>query len=99
MSNRLALKTAARATLRREVSNGASWVEDFDITEDGAAVTDADTWAWEMTFYKCPGGSVDLTLSTSAGTLTVVQGSSATTMQVRAYTGLTNLCGDYLCDL
>ena len=92
--------TGARGLISGIVSNGSTWWEDFQITEDGTVITSADTWTWKMTFREDYGCSAALTLTTADGTLTISQGASATTIQIRvAHTSLTDLEGDYICDL
>lgn len=94
-------QTGARGLISGVISNGATWWEDVSITEDGTVIADADTWTWRMTFREANDeDSVVLTLSTTDGTLTISQGADATTLQIRvAYTALSDLEGDYVCDL
>lgn len=93
-------QTGAKGLISGMVSNGATWWQDLSITEDGTVITDADDWVWRMTFRKKVGDDPDLTLTTADGTLTVSQGASATTIQIRVvYTALADLDGDYICDL
>lgn len=93
--------TGARGLISGVVSNGATWWEDVDITEDGTVIANADTWVWRMTFREADeDDSVVLTLTTADGTLTISQGADATTLQIRVvYTALADLEGDYICDL
>lgn len=94
-------QTGAKGLISGVISNGATWWEDLEITEDGTVITSADTWTWRMTFRECDtDDSIVLTLSTTDGTLTVSQGADATTIQIRVvYTALSALEGDYICDL
>jgi hypothetical protein len=93
--------TGARGLISGVVSNGATWWEDVSITEAGSVVTDADTWVWRMTFRETEGDdNAVLTLTTADGTLTITQGADATTLEIRvAYTALSALEGDYICDI
>lgn len=93
--------TGARGLLSGTISNGATWWEDLEITENGTVITDADTWTWKMTFREsAEDDATVLVLSTTDGTLTISQGTDATTVQIRvAYTALSALEGDYICDL
>src|SRR5262245_48216097 len=95
------LPSAANTTVSGVVSTGASWIEDVEMSVDGAAITDADTFTWQFNFRKCYGNtSADLSLSTTGGTLTISQGSDSTTLQIRVSPDtMSSLCGDYLADL
>jgi hypothetical protein len=89
------IKTGARGIISGFVSNGATWWEDVELTENGTVVTDADTWLWKLEICKDP-DTADLTLSTTDGTLNITQGASATTLEIRVvYSALTALDGDY----
>jgi hypothetical protein len=91
--------TGAKGLISGTVSNGATWRENLEITEDGTFITDAPTFEWRMTFRQDSDSPV-LTLSTTDGTLTVTNSASATTVAiVVAYTSLSDLEGDYICDL
>lgn len=93
-------KTGARGLLAGALGNGASIHEDLEITENGTVVTDADEWDWRMTIRRSYNDAPDLTLTTDDSTLTISQGASATTVQIRvAYTALSVLEGDYIVDL
>lgn len=88
------------AKLYGTVSNGATWWEDLTLRLDGTVIASADTWVWRMTFRDENNDSNDLTLTTADGTLTISQGATSTTLQIRvAYTALSALEGDYICDL
>lgn len=93
-------QTGARGIISGTVSNGATWWEDIEITENGTVVTDADDWVWRLTIRESYDDAIALTLTTADGTLTISQGASATTLQIRvAYTALSALDGDYIADL
>jgi hypothetical protein len=101
ITSRGAGETGARGKISGTISNGATWWEDVELTEDGTVITNADTWTWRMTFRSDPNNdSADLTLSTTDGTLTISQGADATTLQIRVvYTALSAMDGDYICDI
>lgn len=103
MTGRTALTTGARAVISGSVSKGVTWSEDIDMTSDGTAIAGTpENWAWYMTFRSNEeDDSALLTLSTSAGTLAISQGASATTLQIRAAAATVNAVteGDYVCDL
>jgi hypothetical protein len=91
--------TGAKGIISGTISNGATFRQDLEIKENGTFITDAPTFEWRMTFRK-DGDSPDLTLSTTDGTLTVTNGADATNVAiVVAYTALSALEGDYICDL
>lgn len=100
-TNRHPLGSSANTIVSGFISTGASWIEDVEMSEDGAAITDADDFTWQFNFRKeYANTSADLALSTTAGTLTIVQGSESTTLQIRVDPeDLSNLDGDYLADL
>lgn len=93
-------QTGARGLISGTISNGATIWEDVEITEDGTVIANADTWEWRMTFRETDDDAPALTLSTTDGTLTIAQGATATTLQIRVvYTALSAIEGDYICDL
>ena len=89
------------ANLYGSVSNGATWWEDLTLRQDGTVITNADDWVWRMTFRESASDdAATLTLTTADSTLTISQGATSTTLQIRvAYTALSALEGDYICDL
>ncbi len=92
--------TGARGIIAGTISNGATWSEAFEITENGTFVTNADTWDWKLKLRKTYDSGADLTLTTDDGTLTVVNGASSTTVTILvAYTAMTDLEGEYIIDL
>jgi hypothetical protein len=81
------------------VDSGSTWYEDIDLTQNGEPLTDVDDHVWTMEFYGDPGDASILTLTTADGTLTVTE-STATTLSIRVGpTALSDMCGDYWCDL
>lgn len=88
--------TAARNIVTGVVDSDASWSEDIEITQNGEPYPSIDDHAWTMEFYKSPGCSPELTLSTSNGTLAIA--SSVLSIRV-APSRMASMCGDYFCDL
>ena len=109
--SRGSLQTAARGIISGTIAGNASWYEDVDITEDGTAVAGTPTgWEWRLILRDAAidDATTILTLTTvdNAGpsgidTLTISQGSTATTLQIRVpYTSMQGLDpGDYFIDL
>src|SRR5437879_5460291 len=90
------LATGARGIISGSVSNGATWEQDVQITEDGTALTGTPTgWEWRLTVRQSYDQSPVLTLSTATGELTIVQGADYTTLQIRD-SDIRSLDGDYL---
>lgn len=89
------------AKLYGSVSGNATWWEDVTLRLDGTVIADADSWVWRLTFRESASDdSAVLTLTTADSTLTISQGAAVTTLQIRvAYTALTAMEGDYICDL
>jgi hypothetical protein len=94
-------QTGARSIISGSVSNGATWYEDVSMTEDGGAIANAQNWVWTMTFRTDrTSDTSDLSLTTTAGTLTITQGADATTLEIRVpKASLSAMEGDYVCDL
>lgn len=92
---------SAQNTVSGEISNGATWYEDITITDDnGNQVTGIEDDEFQFQFRSEREGTADLTLSTSGGELTVVEGASSTVLQIRvAQSALANMAGDYFADL
>lgn len=88
--------TAARGIISGEISNGATWVEDLEITLDGTAIAGTPaSWTWTLTLRDSCGATV-LTLSTSASTLSISQGTESTVLQIRCpQSSLANLADNY----
>jgi hypothetical protein len=93
---------AADNTVTGVISNGANWVETFQIKdESGNDVTglESDTFQFQ---FRCNEGddSTVLTLSTSAGTLSVDEDAGVTTVTISvSASALANMDGDYVADL
>jgi hypothetical protein len=88
----------ARNTVQGVISNGATWYESITIDLNG--ITSPNTFTWTMTFEKCA-GATDLTLTSTAGDLTVTDnGDDTATMLINVSPDdLSDLCGDYTCNL
>lgn len=94
-----ATQTGAKGIVSGTVSNIASWVEQFQISQNDLPVDGADTSTWTFTF-KCGEGrsaTSDLTL-TSGVEITVSQATTATLFAIEADIP-TTMCGDYHADL
>lgn len=91
--------TGAKGIVSGAVSNGATWLDTISLSENETEVADADVSTWKMVFKQCDGGSVCLTL-TSGAELTITQNAIETLITIEVAPGaMTNLCGDYYCDL
>lgn len=92
--------TGARGKISGTISNGATWYEDVAITEDGAAVANADDWTWTLTLReRADDTTAKFTITTGSG-LAISQGVDATVLQIRvARSLLMDLDGDYVCDI
>jgi hypothetical protein len=83
------------------VSSGADWTETYNFQTDGGVVhDDADIWTWQFNFRTDYGASPDLSLSTTAGTITVTNTADATAFAIDVpYSDLTAMEGDYIADI
>jgi hypothetical protein len=96
---RSAGESAAVVAMRALISNGASWIDSFRGELDGAEIAGADTSAWQINL-RDESGSVVLSVSESAGTLTVTQATTHTLFSINVpYGSVSALCGDYQIDL
>lgn len=105
------LVNSARGKISGSIAGNANWHEDLTITEDGTAISGSPTgWEWRLVLRDGPtdNSSAVLTLTTidNAGpsgvdTLTISQGASATTVQIRVpYTTIQGIdAGDYYATL
>lgn len=93
---------AADNTVAGTVSNGATWYETFQIKDqNGDDVTglSSDTFQFQ---FRCSerDDSAVLTLSTTAGTLSVAESSGVTTVTINVpAASLSSMEGDYIADL
>jgi hypothetical protein len=96
---RSAGESAAPIIMRALISNGASWIESFRGELDGVEIPGAGTSAWQINL-RDESGSVVLSVSESAGTLTVTQATTHTLFAINVpYASVSALCGDYQIDL
>jgi hypothetical protein len=96
---RSAGQSGAKGIISATLSNGVSWVESFRIDVAGAEISGADTSAWQLNL-RDESGSVVLSVSESAGTLTVTNNTTYTLFEINVpYSSLSDLCGDYRIDL
>jgi hypothetical protein len=92
--------TGAANTVSGVVSTGSTWYEDIELVQDDAPMTGVDGYVWVMTFRADRDDAAFLTLSTTAGTLTILEDTSVTLLKIRcASTRLTDMVGDYFCDI
>ena len=85
------------------IANNATWAEDIYFTEAGVA-TNLTGLSFKLTFRADPeSDSADLTLSTTAGTLSIVEDTDAGVNRILRITvppaTLRNYSGDYKADL
>jgi hypothetical protein len=100
MTHRRALANPADFIVSGTVDNATTWYEDITLTQDGVPLADVDDHVWTLTIYREPGDDADLTLTTADGTLTITEAVDATTLGIRcAPSRLSDLCGDYMCDV
>jgi len=92
---------AAQATVSGLISNGATWYEVFALLdENGDPLTGVSADEWRFQFRCDPkDSSPSLTLTTTDGTLTIVE-ATATTLTINVpQDSLSALEGDYVADL
>lgn len=78
------------------VSNGATWVESFELAQNDLQISGATTSTWKLTVKRC--GSIVLTL-TSGTEITVTQNTTSTIFAINcSQSSISGLCGDYDCD-
>jgi hypothetical protein len=94
-------ETGAHAILSGFIGNGVSWFEDIAMTEDGTAIAGSPaSWTWTMTLRESNEDDSAVLTLTTADYLTVVQGSTETTLQIRVpAASVASLEGDYVVDL
>lgn len=98
MQRSSALSTGAKGILSGTISNGATWVESFQLDQNDLEITGADTSTWKFVFKECNGGPPVLTL-TSGTEITVTQATTHTLFAIVCPQGsLDSLAGDYQAD-
>lgn len=91
-------QTGAKGSVSGTVSNGATWVESFELSQNDLQITGADTSTWKFVFKHCDGGNVCLTL-TSGAEITVTQNGTSTLFAIACPNGnMANMVGDYIAD-
>jgi hypothetical protein len=89
-------QTGAKGLVSGSVSNGATWIETFELSQNDLEISGADTSTWKFVFKR--GGSVVLTL-TSGTEITVTQNTTSTLFAINCPQGsLDTMCGDYDAD-
>lgn len=89
-------RTGARFLWSNTVSNGATWIESFQLSLNDLEISGATTSTWKLTLKR--NGSTELTL-TSGSEITVTQNTTSTIFAIDCSQGtIDNLCGDYDCD-
>lgn len=90
----------AQNVVSGSVSVNATWKEDVALVQNEAPLAGVDSFIWEFTFRKCRGDTPSLTLSTVDATLTVLEDTNVTLLQIRVSPAkLSAMCGDYIADL
>lgn len=91
-------QTGAKGFVSGTVSNGATWVESFELSQNNLEISGADTSTWKFVFKPCTGGNVCLTL-TSGTEITVTQNTTSTVFAINCPQGsLSTMIGDYQAD-
>ena len=94
-------QTGAIGTLSGSIGNAATWWDDITFRDPatGSVVTSADTWTWTLTLTY-PGDDNPTLTKTTDDDLTISQGTSSTTLQIRvSEDDLSALDGDMRCDI
>lgn len=91
-------QTGAKGLVSGTVSNGATWIENFELSLNNLQISGADTSTWKFVFKRCDGGAACLTL-TSGTEITVTQNTTSTLFAINCTRGsLSSLCGDFQAD-
>lgn len=89
-------RTGAKFIWTNTISNGATWIESFELSQNDVEISGADTSTWKLTIKS--NGAVVLTL-TSGSQITVTQNTTSTIFAIDCPQGsIDGLCGDYDCD-
>lgn len=90
--------TGAKGIVSGTVSNGATWIESFELSQNDLQISGADTSTWKFVFKRCDGGNICLTL-TSGVEITVTQNTTSTLFAIScAASSLSSMVGDYTAD-
>jgi hypothetical protein len=94
------LASGAKGKVSGTISNGATWSETLEITQNGTFISGATGWTWRFTFRKSYDDTPELTLTTADGTLTAANDSDSTNIAILVPpTSLSGMEGAYLADL
>jgi len=96
MNRSSSTQTGAKGIVSGSITSGATWIEQFEIDQNGLQITDADTSTWKFVFKRCDDGTPVLTL-TSGSEISVTQNTTSTIFSIHA--SVSNMCGDYRADL
>lgn len=96
MNRSASLQTGAKGIVSGTATSGATWIEQFEIDQNGAQIDQADTSVWKFLFKDCDNGTPMLTL-TSGAEITVTQNTTSTIFAI--HVNVSNMCGDYRADL
>jgi hypothetical protein len=89
-------QTGAKGIVSGQVSNGATWIESFELSQNDLEISGADTSTWK--FIQEMRGRHALTL-TSGDEITVTQNTTSTIFAINCpQSSLDALCGDYDAD-
>lgn len=89
-------RTGAKGLVSGFVTSGATWIEQFELSQNDLQITGADTSIWKFVFKDCDNGTPVLTL-TSGSEITVTQNTTSTIFAI--HVTVSNMCGDYQADL
>jgi len=91
--------TGAKGIVSGTISNGATWIESIEISQNNVQILNADTSIWKFVFKHCDSGNVCLTL-TSGTEITITQNTTYTLLAINVAAGsLSSMVGDYIADL
>lgn len=91
-------QTGAKGLVSGTVSNGATWIESFELSLNSLQISGADTSTWKFVFKHCDGGNIVLTL-TSGVEITVTQNTTSTIFAINCPAGnMSAMIGDYQAD-
>ena len=98
MMRQSSTQTGAKGIVSGQVSNGATWIESFELSQNDLEIDGADTSTWKFVFKNCDGGNPVLTL-TSGEEITVTQNTTSTIFAILCpQSSISSLCGDYQAD-
>lgn len=91
-------QTGAKGTVTGSVSNLATWIEQFQISQNDLPIDGADTSTWTFTFKRGDRHSSSALTLTSGSEITVTQGTIGTLFAISAAVP-SCMHGDYHADL